>query len=262
MSLEKLFSLKDKVVVVTGGVGYLGAAISECLADAGATVVIADIDGKKAKEKAKKLSKDYGSTCYGLKVDISKKDNVKKVMADINGIAEHIDILVNNAHYGAAGDIKDISEEKWQKGIDGTINGVFRCTKAVIPYMKSHGGAVINIASMYGVVSPDPRIYGKSGFNNPPNYGAGKAAIIQFTRYAACHLAKDNIRVNSISPGAFPGKEVQKNKKFIENLKNKIPLRRIGLPKDLKGAVLYLASEASSYVTGTNLVVDGGWTAW
>jgi len=115
---------------------------------------------------------------------------------------------------------------------------------------------------MYGVVSPDPRIYGDSGYDNPPNYGAGKAAIIQFTRYAACHLAAKGIRVNAISPGPFPNPKVQENKWFISNLKNKVPLGRIGQPGDLKGAVVFLASEGSSYITGQNIVVDGGWTVW
>jgi gluconate 5-dehydrogenase len=127
---------------------------------------------------------------------------------------------------------------------------------------KNHYGVIINISSMYGIVSPDSRIYGDSGYNNPPDYGAGKAAIIQFTRYSACHLACDGIRVNTISPGPFPGAEVQQNKTFMSNLENRVPLGRIGRPDDLKGAVVFLASNASSYVTGQNIVVDGGWTVW
>jgi gluconate 5-dehydrogenase len=123
-------------------------------------------------------------------------------------------------------------------------------------------GVIINISSMYGIVSPDPRIYGDSGYNNPPDYGAGKAGIIQFTKYAACHLAAKGIRVNAVSPGPFPGAEVQKNEAFITNLKNKVPLGRIGQPADLKGVVVFLASDASSYITGQNIIVDGGWTVW
>ena len=115
---------------------------------------------------------------------------------------------------------------------------------------------------MYGTVSPDPSIYGDSGYDNPPNYGAGKAAIIQFTRYMACHLAKDGIRVNSVSPGPFPSPEVQENKQFITNLEKKTPLGRIGQPYEIKGIVVFLASAASSYVTGQDIHVDGGWTSW
>ena len=183
-------------------------------------------------------------------------------MVKMNKKFGRIDILVNNAFFCPWILLEEVSEKQWLEGLDGTINGVFRCTQAVIPYMKKRGGSIINIASMYGIVSPDPRIYGNSGQNNPPGYGAGKAAIIQFSKYTACHLAGKNIRVNSISPGAFPNRNIQKNKKFISNLKNKIPLGRIGQPDEIQGAVVFLASDASSYVTGQNVVVDGGWTAW
>ena len=115
---------------------------------------------------------------------------------------------------------------------------------------------------MYGKVSPDPSIYEESGFNSLPSYGAGKAAIIQYTKFLACHLAKKRIRVNSVSPGPFPQEDVQKNVEFINRLKKKIPMGRIGLPDELKGIMIFLASDASSYITGENILVDGGWTAW
>ncbi|MFC1644083.1 SDR family oxidoreductase [Candidatus Omnitrophota bacterium] len=263
MAINKLFSLKDKVAIVTGGAGHLGAAISESLAEAGAKVVVAGRNLEKAVKKADELSKKYNTECMGLVMDISSLSSVKNAMKEIKKKMKKIDLLVNNAYFSGSGRIESMSEKEWAKGIDGTVSGVFRCSQAVIPYMaKAGGGAIINIASMYGMVSPDPSIYDNTGFNNPPNYGAGKAAIIQFTRFEACHLADKNIRVNSISPGAFPDKKVQSDKKFISKLKKKIPARRIGEPNDIKGAVLFLASEASSYVTGVNLIVDGGWTAW
>jgi len=263
MSINKLFDLKGKVAIVTGGTGHLGSAMCESLAEAGARVVVAGRDIEKCRKKADELSGKYSVSCMGINMDISSKKEIEKSLEKIYKDTERIDVLVNNAFYGISGDIRDISEEAWQKSIDGSINGVFRCTQAVLPYMEKDGaGSIINISSMYGVVSPDPGIYGDSGFNNPPNYGAGKAAIIQFTKYAACHLADKNIRVNSITPGAFPKEKVQKDKKFISNLKKKIPLGRIGKPEELKGVVLFLASEASSYITGTNVAVDGGWTAW
>jgi gluconate 5-dehydrogenase len=123
-------------------------------------------------------------------------------------------------------------------------------------------GVIINIGSMYGTISPDLRIYDNEKHANSPEYGAGKAAIIQFTKYLAVNYAKNGIRVNSISPGAFPNKEVQKNKKFIKKLKSKIPLERLGQPEDLMGAIVFLASDDSSYVTGQNILIDGGWSIW
>ncbi|MBA7689003.1 3-oxoacyl-[acyl-carrier-protein] reductase FabG [subsurface metagenome] len=263
MNVMELFSLKDKVAIVTGGTGHLGSAISEGLAEAGANVVIASRKKDRCRELAEALSKKHKIRAIGTALDIRSMDAVRDCMRKVNGEMGAIDILINNAAFSKQGNIETMAEQDWLEGIDGTINSVFRCTQAVVPYMEAEKyGVIINISSMYGVVSPDPRIYGDSGYDNPPNYGAGKAAILQFTRYAACHLAAKGIRVNAISPGPFPNPEVQRNQWFISNLEKKVPLGRIGQPYELKGAVVFLASEASSYITGQNIVVDGGWTAW
>lgn len=263
MSLIDLFSIKDKTAIVTGGPGHLGTAFSEALAEAGANVVIASRNEKKCMELAEGLRNEYNITAVGMELDVSSFDSITKCWEKVYLKTGSIDILVNNATYGASGSIETLSEDDWAKGIDGTINNVFRCTKAVIPYMKQQKtGAIINISSMYGNVSPDPRIYGDSGFDSPPNYGAGKSAIVQFTKYCACHLADYGIRVNCISPGPFPTLEVQKEEWFIDSLNNKNPLGRIGQPADLKGVIILLASDASSYITGQNIFVDGGWTVW
>ena len=263
MNVMELFSLKKKVAIVTGGAGHLGSAISEGLAEAGANVVIASRSESRCKELAERLSKKHKIHAIGMALDISSMDMVRDCMKEVNREMGAIDILINNAAFSKQGDIETISEGDWLAGLDGTIHGVFRCTQAIIPYMEARKyGVIINISSIYGVVSPDPRIYGDSGYDNPPNYGAGKAAILQFTRYAACHLATKGIRVNAISPGPFPNPEVQENRWFISNLESKVPLGRIGQPHDLKGAVVFLASEASSYITGQTIIVDGGWTTW
>jgi NAD(P)-dependent dehydrogenase (short-subunit alcohol dehydrogenase family) len=128
---------------------------------------------------------------------------------------------------------------------------------------QSKGASVINIASMYGTVSPDPAIYGDSGLNSPPAYGPAKAALIQLTRYMACHWGTQNIRVNAIAPGPFPRDEFQRSQPaFTERLAAKTPLKRIGRAEEIGGAVTFLASDAASYITGAVLPVDGGWTAW
>jgi len=262
MNVMEQFSLKGKTAVITGGAGHLGTAMSEGLAEAGANVVIASRDVEKCKKLAATLAKKYKVKTLGIALDIRSMSAVKKCMAAVNREMGAIDILINNAAFGKGMSLT-MSDADWLEGIDGTINGVFRCTQAVLPYMEAQKhGVIINVSSMYGIVSPDHRIYGDSGYDSPPNYAAGEAATLQFTRYAACHLANKGIRVNAISPGPFPSPEVQKNKKFIFNLKEKTPMGRIGRPDELKGAVVFLASEASSYITGQNIVVDGGWTVW
>ncbi len=260
--ISELFSLRDHIAVVTGGAGYLGYHISSALAEAGARVYIASSNHKKCQEAAEKISKETDAYVKGVFTDICSVKKIHETFQQITAENQKIDILINNAAFSRGKDL-DMEEKDWMAGIDGTINGVFRATQAVIPFMaESGGGTIVNIASMYGIVSPDPWLYNKEEYVNPPNYGAGKAAILQFTRYAACHLGTKGIRVNAISPGPFPKTDIQKDKEFIANLEKKVPLGRIGRPDELKGAVVFLASEASSYVTGTNICVDGGWTAW
>lgn len=258
--MKNIFDLKGQIAIVTGGYSYLGIAISEVLAEYGATVYVAGKNKNSAESiigSQPKINKIKFIDC-----DVSNLGSIKKCFENIYKREGRIDILANNANYGHAGKLDTIKEEDWAAGIDGTINNYFRCIQTAIKYMKRNGGVIINVASMYGVVSPNPEVYGNSGFDNPPNYGAGKAAIIQLTKYAAVHFAKYNIRVNSVSPGAFPKPTVQKNKTFIRNLSKKIPLGRIGSPDELKGTIILLASKASSYITGQNICVDGGWTIW
>lgn len=263
MSVHDLFNLNNKVAIVTGGAGHLGCAITEGMAECGASVFAVSRGGNKNNKNISALISAYPDQVKHLPMDVRSRKSIENTYRQIVELHGRIDVLINNAFFGATGKLEEISEENWMEGIEGTINSVYRCMQAVIPYMKhNNAGSIINIASMYGVVSPVPEVYGDSGYDNPPNYGAGKAAIIQFTRYAACHLAEYGIRVNSISPGPFPDEEVQKNEPFISRLLERVPLKRIGNPNELKGVVILLASEASSYITGVNIPVDGGWTAW
>lgn len=260
---DNMFSLKEKISVITGGDGHLGLSMSEALLERGSKLYIL---GKSMNnlQNAKKKLKEKGLTGFEvLKTDISKQNSIQKQIEYIEKYSGKIDVLINNAYFGHDGNFQNKTEERWKEGIEGTINSVFRMTKKVLPIMiKQKKGTIINISSIYGSVAPDPNIYHKSGFDNPPEYGAGKAAIIQFTKYIATHYAKFGIKANSISPGAFPNNQVQKNKKFIFSLKKKIPMGRIGKPEDLKGITIFLASNASDYVTGQNIFVDGGWTSW
>lgn len=263
MKVNQMFNLKNKIAVVTGGSSHLGSSMVEALAEAGAEVYITSRDKQKFQRTIKNLNKKGLNKINGVTMNIFDLDSIKECFKKISQTHGGVDILVNNASYMTPGKLEDITEQNWSEGIDGTINGVFRCTKEIIPHMKKRrSGSIINISSMYGIVSPNPSIYKNTKFNNSPQYGAGKAAIIQFTRYAACYLAKNNIRVNSISPGPFPNSQVQKNSKFMNQLKQKTPLGRIGKPSELKGVILFLSSSASSFITGENIHVDGGWTAW
>lgn len=257
-----MFNLKNKVAVVTGGTGHIGYSISEALVEAGAKVFITSRNEARSKSAASELEKTTGGKVKGVMMNIESYDSIKNCLNQIETESAKIDVLVNNASSLPVGKFQDISDDDWKRGMDGTINGVFRCTKLVTPIMEKNGsGSIVNISSIYGSVSPDPSIYQNTGYDSPPHYGAGKAAIQQFTRYAACHLATKGIRVNSVSPGVFPKSEIQKNSEFINNLKKKIPLDRIGQPYELKGVIVFLASQASSYITGQNIHVDGGWTA-
>ncbi len=258
--MKNIFDLKGQVAVVTAGYSHLGKAISEVLAQYGAVVYIAGKNENSAREMISEHPRSYKFKF--INCDVSNNNSIKICFEKIFNKEKRINILVNNANYGKAGKLDEMPESDWAAGIDGTINNYFRCVQSALKYMKKNGGVIINVASMYGVVSPNPEVYGISGFDNPPNYGAGKAAIIQLTKYAAVHFAKYNVRVNCISPGAFPKPAVQKNMTFIKNLEKKIPLGRIGVPEELKGTILLLASNASSYITGQNICVDGGWTTW
>lgn len=255
-----LLSLAKKNVLITGGYGYLGKAISEGLAEAGANVVVL----AKSEEKfniaffdspfLKKIRFQY--------FDISDTNSIKEGFKTLQNKLGKIDVLVNNAFYTKGQSPENMSDEDWSFGIDGNLNATYRCIREIIPYLKENGGKIINVSSMYGIVSPDFTIYENNGFLNPPHYGAAKAGILQLTRYFACYLGKYNIQVNAITPGAFPSEEVQKHTDFISDLKNKSPLKKIGKPEDLKGSFILLSSEASNFITGQNIIIDGGWTAW
>ena len=259
---NRIFDLTGKTAIVTGGTGHLGISICTCLALAGANVYMTGRTSKKTKKISSQLSDKLKKPISSSSLDITSSSSIDKCFNQIFKKHGSIDILVNAAFFSSSKNLTQITNDDWIKGIEGTINSTFRIIKSVIPYMeKNSSGSVINFSSIYGIISPDPKVYENTGFGiNSPDYGAGKAAIIQLTKYAAVQYAKKGIRFNVISPGAFPNKTIQKNKKFIKNLKNKIPLGRIGNPADLDGIIIYLSSNSSEYMTGQNIVIDGGWT--
>jgi NAD(P)-dependent dehydrogenase (short-subunit alcohol dehydrogenase family) len=259
------FSLSGRNVLLTGASGYLGAAMAWSLAECGATVFI----NSRSKASSEKLVHDLRNS--GLLAETAVFDLTNQSEIDqffITREAGPLHCLINNAYGGSGGTVQSSSSDAYTKSFDVGLTGAHRIFTASLPGLRRSvqevgDASVINIASMYGMVSPDLGIYGTAEGSNPPFYGATKAALIQWTRYAACEFGSEGIRVNSISPGAFPSKPVQENHPdFIERLERKIPMGRIGKAEEVCGPVIFLASLASSYVNGANLTIDGGWTAW
>lgn len=258
MEYKDLFSLEGKKAVITGGCGYLGREIVKGFVDFGADVFVLDY----------KIVEDQtfsGSVNY-LECHLDDTDSIREAVKKSAGEKQQIDILVTmaaNLGAGVLNDVETMDDEYWSKGIDGTVGYTFRTIRETVPYMKkSEAGSIINIGSLYAVGAPDPRTYFDTPFSSTPNYGAGKAATVELTKYCAAYLAKYGMRVNSVSPGSFPHENVQENEIFKKRLAEKTMLGRIGYPDDLVGAMIFLASKASKYVTGVNLMVDGGQTAW
>ena len=268
-SLE-LFSLKNKVAIVTGALGLIGKNHCVALAEAGANVVVCDLDEIKCREFAFSLS----TKSIGVGVDIAKKDSVENLKNIVLKEFSKIDILVNNAAINDMFENPQAAAEQsrfenypldmWQKSLDVNVTGTFLCSQVIGNEMAKTGkGSIINVASTYGLVGPDQSIYkkpdGSQSFYKSPAYPATKGAIVNFTRFLAAYWGNKGVRVNTLSPG---GVENNQDEYFINNYSAKTPLGRMALPTDYKGAIVFLASDASSYMTGANLIIDGGWTAW
>lgn len=266
----KIFNLSNKTAIVTGALGLIGKEHCKALSEAGANVVVADLDEKLCVEFANTLS----TKSIGFSIDVTIPGSLKKCRDKVLETFGRIDILVNNA---AINDMfenpKAASEQSkfenypldlWQKSVDVNLTGVFLCSQIFGSQMaKQKSGSIINIASTYGIIAPDQSLYkkedGSQSFYKPPAYSATKGAVIMFTRYLAAYWGKDGVRVNTLSPG---GVENSQDDYFIQKYSAKTPLGRMAKPDDYKGALVFLASDASSYMTGANLVVDGGWTCW
>lgn len=261
----QLFDVKGKVALITGATGYLGTAIAVGLAEAGAHVLINSRSRERCDELVTKL-RNEGHSAEAAVFDVTKPQEIERYFALDKGAT--LNILINNAYVGGAGNIELSDSDGYLSSYQVTMLAAHNLFKAALPALRRAAqekgdASVINIASMYALVSPDQRIYDSPEGANPPYYGVAKAGLLQWTRYAACEFGKENIRVNAISPGPFPSAAVrQKSPEFIEKLAQKVPMGRIGVDEEIKGPVLFLASPASSYVNGSNIVVDGGWTCW
>lgn len=258
------FDLSGRVGLLTGATGHLGGPMASALAGAGATLVLAGRDP----ERLAALAERYGADAV-MAFDLTDPGAVGDALAKVGAVHGRLDFLVNNASSGPQASLEQASAEDFQAQFRIGPTASFELTRRALPLLRAAVGrsggtaAVVNVASMYGLVSPDPRLYGDSGQQSPPFYAAAKGALVQLSRYLACHLGPESIRVNALSPGPFPRPEAAaRDPAFFERLTARVPLGRLGRADELGGAVLFLASEASSFMTGANLVVDGGWTAW
>ncbi len=275
MTIFDKFNLKDRVAVVTGGGGQLGYEFCKTLAEAGAAVVAADLNMDFAGKTATRLT-EAGYAAMAFPLDVTRLESTRELVAETVKQYGRLDILVNSAALDpkfdptaaekgiAPGAFEDYPLADWQAALNVNLTGMFLTTQACVKQMVSQGkkGSIINICSTYGLNGPDQRIYIKDGKRvayKPAYYTTTKAGVMGFTKYLAAYYAETEIRVNALTPGGVFNNHEEY---FVKNYSAKTILGRMAKKDEMNGALLFLASEASSYMTGNNVIVDGGWTAW
>jgi 2-deoxy-D-gluconate 3-dehydrogenase len=266
------FSLSGKVALVTGGAGLLGKQFCKTLAEAGSVVYMAD-QTDVLSTVVNEFDPSINSKIKSIVLDVTDPDSAQSVVSQIVSAEGRLDVLVNSAALDPKVDpshpklnenkFEDYPLQMWQSGLDVNLTGPFLVSQAVSRQMVTQGsGSIINLCSTYGLVGPDQRIYdqpGKPKTFKPVFYSVTKAGILGLTKYLAAYYAGTNIRVNALSPG---GVENDHEEYFVKNYSSRAIMGRMAKLDEMNGAILFLASDASSYMTGSNLVVDGGWTAW
>jgi len=265
-----LFSLKDRVAVVTGSLGLLGKHHCQALSEAGANIIVCDLNLEGCEGFAEQLPSD----AIGAVLNVTDRNSIGAALDKALTRFGHVDILVNNAAINDMFESPELQAEQsafenypfemWQRSLDVNVSGVFNCAQIIGAEMARKGkGSIVNIASTYGIVGPDQSIYrddeGRQAFYKSPAYPATKGAVISFTKFLAAYWGNAGVRVNTLSPG---GVENNQDDWFVKNYSQRTPLGRMAAPNDYQGALVFLAGDASRYMTGANLVVDGGWTTW
>ena len=258
--------MQGRVALITGGGGHIGAAMCEALAELGAAIVVLDMAQESCTDVARRVHETYGVETLPLVIDLTDEKAVRSVPRRALDRFGRLDILVNCAALGGASELKgwvtpfpEQSTDTWRLALEVNLTAAFVLVQACAEALVASGhGSVINIGSIYGLVGPDMRLYESTPLGNPAAYAASKGGLLQLTRWLATVLAP-KVRVNAISPGGVWRNQPEAfHKRYVA----RTPLRRMATEEDLKGAVSYLASDLSAYVTGHNLVVDGGWTVW
>jgi len=263
-----MFDLKGKTTLITGGCGLLGVKHAEAILEFGGEVILTDVVSDTNRVIA--LKEKYGKNISSVYMDVTDKSSIQKVVDEL----EKIDILINNAALDPKVEdgleyknrFEHLDLDSWNKTIDVILNGTFLCSQVVVNKMLStgleseycrEGGVILNIASDLSIISPDQRIYGDGV--KPASYGVAKAGVVNLTKYLSTYLAKKNIRVNSLSPAGVYNNQ---SDEFVSKFRDLIPMDRMAKPDEYKGAVVFMCSDASSFMTGHNLVIDGGRTIW
>jgi NAD(P)-dependent dehydrogenase (short-subunit alcohol dehydrogenase family) len=262
--ISSLFNLENKVAVVTGGGGHLCGEIAKGYSRAGCKVAILDLRLEKAEQVATEIESEGLPKPIALALDVSKKEEHQKALDSILKVYGDLDLVVNGAGINGPSPFFQITLEEWHNILNSQITGTFLGCQVYGEYLVGKGkGSIINISSIYGVVSPDQSLYEyrrKRGevFFKPIAYAASKSALLNLTRYLAVYWAKTNVRVNTlVISGVYNGQEEE----FVDAYTNRIPIGRMANYDEYNGAVIFLASEASKYMTGSNLTIDGGWTS-
>jgi NAD(P)-dependent dehydrogenase (short-subunit alcohol dehydrogenase family) len=260
-TIQKLFDLTGRVALITGGSGYLGQSLSRALAEAGATVVVGSRDRSRAQRVVDDLPSPGGTAHHAVVLDHMDEASLNEGFDAAVSAAGQVDILINNGQQGHALDLTNVTAEAFNKDLQNAT-GYFLLARRLHDHVVSRAasGTIVMIGSMYGVVGSYPEAYDGICVASPVQYHTLKGGIVHMTRHLAAYWARDGVRVNCLSPGPFPSAKAPQA--MVERLKQKSPLGRMGVPHELKGPLLMLVSDAGSYITGQNLLVDGGWTAW
>ena len=260
-TIPQLFDLTGKTALISGASGWLGSAMSRALAEAGANVITTSRDPDRARDAAAALPATGAQTHHGVALDHLNEDSIESGFTAALACTGRIDILINNGHAANGSDLSTVTANEFNRSL-ANATGYFLLARKVHDHAVARGGgaSIVMIGSMYGVVGSYPEAYEGAVSASPVAYHALKGGIVHMTRHLAVYWAKEGVRVNCLSPGPFPGPAA--NPTMVERLTAKSPMGRMGRPDELKGAAVFLASEASSYITGQNLLVDGGWTAW
>jgi NAD(P)-dependent dehydrogenase (short-subunit alcohol dehydrogenase family) len=274
--MKDVFNITGRVAIITGGSGLLGGQHAEAVAERGAIPVLVDIDGERARGRAAAVASAFGVSAMGLATDITRPEAVADMLRRVLDAHGRVDILVNNAAYNPTVSADDPDEawsrferfplSVWNRDLAVSLTGAFLCSQAVGAEMaRRRSGVILNISSDLGIIAPDQRLYRRAGLSEdrqpvkPVSYSVVKSGLLGLTRYLATYWADSGVRVNALCPG---GVETGQPEEFKERLRFRIPMGRMATQDEYKGAVVFLVSDASVYMTGATLVVDGGRTCW